>query len=260
MKEKTIFCHLSVTHAIIADIDYESERFRFAGSSRFLISALARLLNVRHYKLKISFLEPTKEEIETHKRLKLEENEKKVNENKVGEEGEGEGEKMVEQIEESQTEASSRGIYANNVLDGVELTESRYEFGAVPNDWTILEGNFFFFSVMNFPFVSLDTCIAPYAEMDDGLFDLSYTLDTSSTQMIPLFLKDLETGEAIANDQRVKKIQGKALFFEPLSKSGILMLDGEKYDLQPIKIETKKRLLNIICPKQLPLPLIQKPN
>lgn len=53
--------HLSVTYALIADADYESERFRWAGGGRFAISAVARLINLRHYKIRLSFLPHTKD-------------------------------------------------------------------------------------------------------------------------------------------------------------------------------------------------------
>jgi len=53
--------HLSVTYAFIADVDHESERFRWAGGTRFVFSAVARLLNLRHYRIRLSFLPHTKE-------------------------------------------------------------------------------------------------------------------------------------------------------------------------------------------------------
>ena len=41
---------------IIADIDIESESMRYLGGTRFLVETIARVVNLRHYRGKISFL------------------------------------------------------------------------------------------------------------------------------------------------------------------------------------------------------------
>ncbi|KAJ1673111.1 hypothetical protein EV182_005866, partial [Spiromyces aspiralis] len=46
----TEFCFLSITWGIIADIDIESERFRWAGAARFDLYGLLRLLRLRRYR------------------------------------------------------------------------------------------------------------------------------------------------------------------------------------------------------------------
>ncbi|KAJ8319222.1 hypothetical protein KUTeg_004313, partial [Tegillarca granosa] len=50
------FSFLMVSWGIVADIDYESEKMRALGSTRFTIYALMRILSLRTYKAKISFL------------------------------------------------------------------------------------------------------------------------------------------------------------------------------------------------------------
>ncbi|XP_046352905.2 sphingosine kinase 2-like [Haliotis rufescens] len=51
-----IFSFLSVTWGIMADIDFESEKYRSIGEARFTLGAIKRILNLRSYKGKISFL------------------------------------------------------------------------------------------------------------------------------------------------------------------------------------------------------------
>jgi diacylglycerol kinase family enzyme len=45
-----LYSHLSVSWALIADIDIESERFRYLGELRMTVMALIRLKNLRNYK------------------------------------------------------------------------------------------------------------------------------------------------------------------------------------------------------------------
>ena len=49
---------LLVHHGLVADIDIESERYRWAGSARFTFSGLQRILNLRKYPLKMWYLPP----------------------------------------------------------------------------------------------------------------------------------------------------------------------------------------------------------
>ncbi|XP_046574182.1 LOW QUALITY PROTEIN: sphingosine kinase 1-like [Haliotis rubra] len=51
-----IFSFLSVTWGIMADIDFESEKYRSIGEARFTLGAIKRILNLRSYKGKVSFL------------------------------------------------------------------------------------------------------------------------------------------------------------------------------------------------------------
>uniref|UniRef100_A0A1B0FA55 sphingosine kinase n=1 Tax=Glossina morsitans morsitans TaxID=37546 RepID=A0A1B0FA55_GLOMM len=62
LENKTIYSFLSVGWGLISDIDIESERLRIFGYKRFTIWTLHRLINLRTYQGKISYLpraEPT---------------------------------------------------------------------------------------------------------------------------------------------------------------------------------------------------------
>ncbi|XP_059168102.1 sphingosine kinase 2-like isoform X2 [Physella acuta] len=53
---QTIFSFLSVTWGIMADIDYESEKYRKLGEARFTIGAINRIFSLRTYRGRVSFL------------------------------------------------------------------------------------------------------------------------------------------------------------------------------------------------------------
>eukprot|EP00051_Salpingoeca_urceolata_P011909 m.148133 g.148133 ORF g.148133 m.148133 type:complete len:533 (+) comp17306_c0_seq5:77-1675(+) len=50
------YSHLSFTHGLIADIDIESERYRWAGAARFTFSGVGRIMNLRKYPGRLSFI------------------------------------------------------------------------------------------------------------------------------------------------------------------------------------------------------------
>ena len=54
--KRLIHSFLNVEWAIVADVDLESEKYRFLGNSRFLVGALKRILSLRVYRGRISFL------------------------------------------------------------------------------------------------------------------------------------------------------------------------------------------------------------
>ncbi|XP_076458489.1 sphingosine kinase 1-like [Babylonia areolata] len=53
---RSYFSFLSVTWGIVADIDYESEKYRNLGEARFTLGAIKRIVNLRAYSGKLSFL------------------------------------------------------------------------------------------------------------------------------------------------------------------------------------------------------------
>ncbi|KAH9505212.1 Sphingosine kinase 2 [Bulinus truncatus] len=53
---RSIFSFLSVTWGIMADIDYESEKYRNLGEARFTLGAIRRIVGLRSYRGRISFL------------------------------------------------------------------------------------------------------------------------------------------------------------------------------------------------------------
>ncbi|KAK7112373.1 sphingosine kinase 2-like [Littorina saxatilis] len=51
-----LYSFLSVTWGIVADIDYESEKYRNLGEARFTVGAIKRIVNLRSYSGRLSFL------------------------------------------------------------------------------------------------------------------------------------------------------------------------------------------------------------
>ena len=67
-RNQILFSFLSVGWGLLADIDIESERLRAIGGQRFTVWSVARLIGLRTYKGKVSYLPcnkvPTTENME----------------------------------------------------------------------------------------------------------------------------------------------------------------------------------------------------
>lgn len=55
-RNRILFSFLSVGWGLLADIDIESERLRAIGGQRFTVWSVARLIGLRTYKGKVSYL------------------------------------------------------------------------------------------------------------------------------------------------------------------------------------------------------------
>ncbi|XP_072035771.1 sphingosine kinase 2-like [Amphiura filiformis] len=67
-----VISFLAVAWGIIADIDIESERYRFLGAARFTFGAFVRIINLRHYHGKLTYLpvdDPSKYQISKSSRI-----------------------------------------------------------------------------------------------------------------------------------------------------------------------------------------------
>jgi len=116
------------------------------------------------------------------------------------------------------------------------------------------------FLAMNAPFLSSDSCIAPHADLSDGLIDLVYVRKSTTTKMCSLMLKDLESGQAIANHPEVEYRKVRAFHLEPLEEKGVIMLDGEKYPVVAMKVELHPKILSFVIPEKPAFPIIPFPG
>jgi sphingosine kinase len=63
--DKLVYGFLELLWTFVADVDIESETMRWAGSNRFIVAAVFRLLRLRRYTGKLSFLPATKPRTES---------------------------------------------------------------------------------------------------------------------------------------------------------------------------------------------------
>ncbi|KAI8926554.1 ATP-NAD kinase-like domain-containing protein [Entophlyctis helioformis] len=177
-----MFSHLLVMWAFLADVDIESERFRFLGSSRFIMAAIVRLLRFRNYKGRLYMLPADRAE-----------------------------QYRLDRIGATPTAARD----PSNVQHG---PPSRYT--AVGSDsyknWPLQFDTYFqFFLATNAPWVSTDFLAAPHGHLDDGKISVIWSEKMTSWDTLQIVL-DSEHGAHMALPF-IRHAQVSAFVLEPES-------------------------------------------
>ncbi|PRP85284.1 putative sphingosine kinase [Planoprotostelium fungivorum] len=199
-RDKVSFGFLSVTYSIIADIDYDSEKYRFLGGTRQTVTAVFKMAKPTiAYPSKITYLLPENNVI-------VESNERLVD----MEEGEWRGPHL--------TYINKEGFLPQ----------------VLPHCKTV-EGDLTFFLASNVPRVGDDILLSPRGDMSDGYMDLIYGFNQSKMAMAKLLL-----GTADGNIEEVNGIEYhkvKAFVLDPLQERGTIMIDGEWAPPQKVCVE-----------------------
>ncbi|XP_038883381.1 sphingosine kinase 1 isoform X1 [Benincasa hispida] len=197
------FTVLMLAWGLVADIDIESEKYRWMGSARLDFYALQRIISLRHYKGGISFVpapgfedygEPTRYDYETA---------------------------SVVEVDKS---------------DGEPINIQRHGYEG-PNinlkdlDWRKFDGPFISVWLHNVPWGAENTLAAPDAKMSDGFLDLIIIRDCPKLSLLSL-MTQLNNGKHVKSPF-VTYIKVKAFILKPgtrvkePSKEGIIDVDGE---------------------------------
>jgi sphingosine kinase len=234
--------------AIVADIDLESEKYRFLGGLRFTVSAIKRIINLRLYRGRLSFLMFDDKETYTPKNntIRLIKN---TSNNSNTENG-----------DETQTTPS---IHLNNKPPFKYLPNSLDD--PVPDNWVTIEENFVFFLVTYLPLIAPDFMAAPESSFNDQSMHLLFIKEgISKAQLLKLFT-ETEQGEHL-NSPFVEYVKIKAFRLEPLpyidktktnvtgndksnTDDGIMMIDGERVPYGKLQAEIIPGLGNILANK-----------
>ncbi|KAI3832924.1 hypothetical protein MKW98_025808 [Papaver atlanticum] len=197
LQEKTrFFSVLMLAWGLVADIDIESEKYRWMGSARLDFYGLLRVIRLRKYNGRVSFVPAP------------------------GYETFG--------------EKSNFHSLNQNQADDVKVVENGYlgpEICMEDLEWRSLDGPFVSVWLHNVPWGSEDTCAAPNAKFSDGYLDLIIMRDCSKSSLLTVMTK-LNDGSHVKSPH-VFYLKVKAFILEPgqraddPSKGGIIDSDGE---------------------------------
>jgi sphingosine kinase len=213
-----VYSFLSVEWAILADIDFESEKYRFLGGFRFLFVALNRILNLKSYPGRLSFL-PSDTFTPKTKSFNIIQHPKVKN--------------NAENYENSRS----------SKLDSRYLAPLNKP---VPDDWMIIEDKFVFFLAVQKPLIAKDFISWPESSLDNNEILLIFIkAGITKLQAIKIFL-ETETGEYL-NNELVESVRVKAFRIEPFEENSYLMVDGESVPYGPLQAEVMEEKLNCIA-------------
>jgi sphingosine kinase len=211
-----IYSFLSLEWALIADIDSESENYRFLGGLRFTVGAIKRVLKLRIYPGRLSFL-PV--------------GEFKLKDNRI---------KLLQNVQPSSSTSPS-----------FDTCKTKFKYlkpfnEILPLDWFTIEDNFIFVLIVNLPLIAKDFNASPNSKFDDAQLLLIFIREgITKIELLKLF-GDTETG-AYLNSPKVECIPIKAFRIEPLTDQGCFMIDGERVPYGPIQGEVLPSMANVIA-------------
>ncbi|KAM6585040.1 hypothetical protein CsatB_012042 [Cannabis sativa] len=199
------FSVLMLAWGLIADIDIESEKYRWMGSARLDFYALQRILSLRQYNGRISFVpapgfesygEPTSDK-------------KELTSFKHNDCGPSEATAM---------EVHRHGYQGPDFVSGI-------------SDWRTINGPFISVWLHNVPWGSEDTMAAPQAKFSDGYIDVIIMRECPKLPLLSL-ITQLNNGNHV-HSPYVMYFKVKSFILEPGSrtenpaKEGIIDSDGE---------------------------------
>ncbi|XP_060759904.1 sphingosine kinase 1-like [Neoarius graeffei] len=250
-----LFSFLSLAWGFVADVDIESEKFRHVGAMRFLVGTLLRLASLRTYQGRLAFL-PAREDS----------NSASISSSPASHPcsifcSSVQCISQVQRQNSNQHECTSENTCNNSNGDDFLLSEndSRDDrlpdnllspFGdPVPTDWTIeKEQDFVLVLATCHSHLAEELMVSPDAQPDDGHLHLLYiTAGISRPALLRLFLA-MEKGMHLTCEcQHLRYRRVRALRLEPVTKPGVITVDGEQVEYGPIQAQVHKGYGRIIC-------------
>nr|XP_017221217.1 PREDICTED: sphingosine kinase 2-like isoform X4 [Daucus carota subsp. sativus] len=196
---------LMLAWGLVADIDIESEKFRWMGSARMDFYALLRIIHLRTYNGQLYFLPAPGYEAFG---------------NKIGGQS-------FECVGDSCTHRPNQGVPIK-----IQQHGNRHSSIDLQNlNWKKIDGPFVSVWLHNVPWASEDTMAAPDAKFADGYLDLIIMRTCSKLSLLALMI-ELNNGNHVKSPD-VLYLKVKAFILEPGSRTadpsreGIIDSDGE---------------------------------
>lgn len=268
------YCILSITWAIIADLDIGTEDLRWMGGARFTYGALRNIMKKKKYRAKISFLpatdNPRKADIWDEQRETCDRRTSFVHKNAIEHneinaialESHGEiQQKSTTELDgaennhlildvESATTSIEKIDISSHSTSAIETRSSGPECVYLHDqsnqaEWQEIDDEFFMFIVSNVAWISDTTKIAPYCHINDGTLDLILVRDCKRLDMLSAMTK-IEKGEHM-DEKFLEFHKIKALRLEPIGKGSFISADGEKLNYLPFEVEVHQGLARVMC-------------
>ncbi|KAM4663796.1 sphingosine kinase 1 [Discoglossus pictus] len=204
---RRIFSFLSLAWGFISDVDIESEKYRFMGSARFTLRTVVRLTALRSYEGHLSYL-PADASLEAN----------------------GYSETNPVNINSSLFESRDSQCLDDTLL--VPLDQP------VPNHWTtVSEDHFVLVLALCQSHLGADLYTAPMVKgPGEGIIHLFYATSEISRTSLLNFLLSMEKGTHLDTVlPHLTYVPVKAFRIEPAQSTGIMTVDGEVLESNPIQ-------------------------
>lgn len=242
--KKTVYSFLAVAWGIISDIDIESEWLRFMGSPRFTIQAFIRIMALRKYRGRLSYLPAEGYSPSSNNSKGRGDADTETSYNSVAvQAGNGVLNPSFETSESQESGESSSEADASSAKEYLlpPLDEP------VPSNWVTLEDKFVCVVVLQDSHLSRDVVAWPNRAFNEGVMCIQYLTYPVTRKHLRNVMGEMETGEHMTKNS-VKSVFVRAFRIEPLEDDGIVTVDGEKVEFGPIQGQMLDMKANILIP------------
>lgn len=230
-KGKIQYSHLNLTYGLIADIDIESEKYRWLGALRLTIAGLAGIVSLRTYHGSIFYLPADETAIDKEKE---------------------QPNVTLESL------APDSGLIPKTYPshNGPKLSLLLQDYTKWPG--AIVKKAITTFNCTNLSWIASDFLATPFVKLGSGFMDLVYSSsDLTKTSTLGSFL-DTSRGQYLKTSA-IHRVLVKGLVLIPdgligkngLTDDGHFSLSGESIDVAPIRLEIHPGVLNICVPEHL---------
>ncbi|KAJ1551663.1 hypothetical protein HK096_005382 [Nowakowskiella sp. JEL0078] len=237
---RTMYSHLSITWGLLADLDIESDAYRWMGKERFTVAGVVRLVNFRTYRGSIYAIP--------------------VGENDLLAASKGTS---------KSAKPKSEHLFEKAIVSGLPLTYNEPDLSSWPI--TFIDESIKHFCVSNVPWLSQEYLSAPLGRLNNGYLHVCVAGESLDRKNTLDLLVNQSTGSFLEWDSVISfRAKAICLFPEPRNPSvvkkhengsefnpvalkeqrsqGILNISGEEVWYAPIKVEIHPGVLNIISP------------
>ncbi|XP_077413020.1 sphingosine kinase 1-like isoform X2 [Vanacampus margaritifer] len=241
--KQRVFSFLSLAWGFVADVDIESEKYRHVGAIRFLMGTLVRLASLRVYQGRLAYL-PVKEKpnlSSTPQRTSLCSSLPcQLIPNSPAHKLRHHCNSSINAKRLKPPKGGKTRAPLDSLLPGLEQP--------VPESWTVVkEEDFVLVLAIYQSHLAEDLWAVPGATADDGIIHLFYvTAGISRPALLRLFLA-MEKGAHLAcgcPHLVYEKVQ--ALRLEPISREGVITVDGETVEYGPVQAQIHPGLARLI--------------
>ncbi|CAH3174960.1 unnamed protein product [Porites evermanni] len=243
-----LFAFLSVTWGMVSDVDIESEKYRYLGETRFLVGAIIKILGLRTYRGRLSYL-PANHTGEGEKNLAYDSSPAEV--------------RQITLTENHVTRSvSSQHNFRSEELDGIYsdgITASpNHNVGPrdnllpplesqVPSNWVVEDGEFILGGPMFLSHLGTDIMANPDGKFGDGVMGMFYVKSGVGRMTLMDLFGKMKDGSHVLS-RHVEYAKALAFRLEPdTSQSGIIAVDGERIDYVPIQGQIHRSLAKLMC-------------
>lgn len=239
-----LYAFLSVTWGMVSDVDIESEKYRCLGETRFLVGTIARIIGLRKYRGRLSYL-PADYINRGENNLAYDSSPGEVGhssteEDNVSSREHSQDNKIINDVTHKDSSASpfSQGP-SDHLLPPLS--------SELPPSWKVEEGEFILGCPVFLSHLGTDLMANPDGKFGDGLMGIFIVKSgTGRMALLDLFGKMKDGSHVLSH--HVEYVRAFAFRLEPdTSQAGTLAVDGEKIDYVPVQGQIHKSLAKLMC-------------